>query len=227
MGYGQYSEHHKGRSNPLPKNTRHKQVFKTEEIPHLWAHKTQESARNSQGNLFFEGDTIYSYGHHFPIARHVTNGKESAILLTVREFSVATSQHKHAVRLAIPKNIPIFHVANIEDHGSGPKHAMNLEERIEVIEHIISKASRARLKAEWHLGEAAAIRAEIVEYCKFFSIKAPELPVIPTPDPEQLKAYRKAEAQRKAEVIARQIREQQDTIDAWRAGNPVRVGHLS
>jgi hypothetical protein len=220
MGYGQYSANRKGRSNPLPeKTTRKKQVFKTEEIPHLWAHKTQESARNSQGNLFFEGDTIYSYGRHFPIARHVTNGKESAILLTVREFSVTTSGHKHAVRLAIPKNIPVFHVANI---GCGLKHAVNLEERIEVIEHIISKASRARLKAEWHLGEAAAIRAEILEYCKFFSIKAPDLPVIPTPDPEQLKAYRKAEAQRKAEVIARQIREQQDTIDAWRAGNPVR-----
>ena len=52
---------------------RKKHVFDTGEIPHLWAHRTQEDARNRQGNLYFTGDTIYSYGSHFPIARHVTN----------------------------------------------------------------------------------------------------------------------------------------------------------
>jgi len=71
-------------SASVPSSKRVKQVYPTNEIPHLWAHKTQSSAHNPQHNLYFEDETIYSYGWHFPIARHVTNksGKKHAILLT-------------------------------------------------------------------------------------------------------------------------------------------------
>ena len=34
-----------------------KHVYPTNEIAHLWAHKTQTSARNGQGNFYFDGDT--------------------------------------------------------------------------------------------------------------------------------------------------------------------------
>ena len=62
---------------------RNKHVFNTGEIPHLWAHHTQDEARNRQGNLYFVGDTIYSYGSHFPIARQITNDAgQRAILFT-------------------------------------------------------------------------------------------------------------------------------------------------
>src|SRR6267378_6539904 len=96
---------------------RAKHVFDTGEIPHLWAHKVQESARNAQGNLYFGGDTIYSYGSHFPIARHVVDNPtkknpKSAILFTTRSYSVTTSGHISAVRSAIPKDVPVFHVYN-------------------------------------------------------------------------------------------------------------------
>ena len=53
---------------------RQKHVFDTGEVSHLWANRAQDEARNRQGNLYFTGDTIYSYGSHFPIARHVRNG---------------------------------------------------------------------------------------------------------------------------------------------------------
>ena len=66
---------------------RQKHVFDTGEIPHLWAHRTQDDARNRQGNLYFTGDTIYSYGSHFPIARHVVNeAGERAVLFTTATY---------------------------------------------------------------------------------------------------------------------------------------------
>lgn len=66
---------------------RTKHVFDTNEVPYLWAHQTQSDARNAQGNLYFRGDTIYSYGEHFPIARHVTNSKcKPAVLFTTRTY---------------------------------------------------------------------------------------------------------------------------------------------
>ena len=66
---------------------RKKHVFDTGEIPHLWAHRTQDEARNRQGNLYFTGNTIYSYGSHFPIARHVVSEGERAVLLLLRALN--------------------------------------------------------------------------------------------------------------------------------------------
>jgi hypothetical protein len=37
---------------------RKKTVFDTGEIPHLWAHKVQVSARNPQGNLYFDSEDV-------------------------------------------------------------------------------------------------------------------------------------------------------------------------
>jgi hypothetical protein len=97
------------------KSKRQKHVFDTGEIPHLWAHKVQDSARNAQGNLYFENETIYSYGSHFPIARHVVDNltkktSRPAVLFTTRGYSVTTNRHISAVRSAIPKDVPVFHV---------------------------------------------------------------------------------------------------------------------
>ena len=88
---------------------RQKNVYKTAEIPHLWFHKTQQSARNHGGNLFFDGDTIYSYGYHFQIARHVTNERgEAAVIFNSASDSSTTAQHKNDVRRAIPNGYPVF-----------------------------------------------------------------------------------------------------------------------
>lgn len=38
-------------------------------VAHLWAHEQKESASGS--NFFFEGTSIYSYGHHFEVGRIV------------------------------------------------------------------------------------------------------------------------------------------------------------
>lgn len=38
-------------------------------VAHLWAHEQEESASGS--NFFFEGTSIYSYGHHFEVGRIV------------------------------------------------------------------------------------------------------------------------------------------------------------
>lgn len=38
-------------------------------VAHLWAHEQEESALGS--NFFFEGTSIYSYGHHFEVGRIV------------------------------------------------------------------------------------------------------------------------------------------------------------
>lgn len=84
---------------------RQRYVYPTDEIPHLWANQTQDSARNPQGNLFFEGDTIYSYGKHFVIAKLVEWKGERLCLLSEREYSSTTSRHQRQVESAVPHGV--------------------------------------------------------------------------------------------------------------------------
>src|SRR5690349_10787280 len=101
-----------------------RRVVSSGEVPHLWFHKTQNSARTGgRGNLYFENDTIYSYGSHFPIARHVSNGKENAVLFTTRTYSVTTSGHCSAVRSAIPSSALVFHVPELSYIGQDYKNS--------------------------------------------------------------------------------------------------------
>lgn len=90
---------------------RQREVYPTKEVAHLWMHKAQLSARNQQGNLYYRDSTIYSYGSHFPIARHVTNGKgEDAVLFTTRSYSSTTAKHLRLVRCAVPDSVPMLMV---------------------------------------------------------------------------------------------------------------------
>lgn len=86
-----------------------KTVFNTGEIAHLWAHQKVAEARNRQGNFYFNGPTIFSYGPHFPIARIVKRKGETAVLFTVRDYSSMTAQHKYDARAAC-KHMTIFMV---------------------------------------------------------------------------------------------------------------------
>jgi hypothetical protein len=80
------------------------------QVAHLWASGNKESGKGS--NFFFEGDTIYSYGHHFPIARRVN---ENFYLITQRGYSVSTSRHISYTRRAIPGYANTFPVADRPD----------------------------------------------------------------------------------------------------------------
>jgi len=75
---------------------RQKTVFSDlSQIAHLWANQHQSEARNSSRNLFFNNDTIYSYGHHFPIGKHVKNNAgEYATLFTLRTYSKRSEERR-------------------------------------------------------------------------------------------------------------------------------------
>ena len=69
-------------------------------------------ARNPGHNFYFHGDTIYSYGSHFPIARHVENNRGQAVLFTTRGYSATTAGHKCMVEGAC-RHLTVFHVPDV------------------------------------------------------------------------------------------------------------------
>ena len=79
------------------KRTRY--VYPKEQIARLWINRIQDKARTPTDNFYFSGDTIYSYGSHFPIATlfAAPNG-EDVILFTLRTYSSTTAVHICLVR---------------------------------------------------------------------------------------------------------------------------------
>lgn len=83
-----------------------------EQVAHLWANKSRTSARGS--SFYFEGDTIYSYGSHFPIARHY----RGVILFTTKTYSVTTARHIGIAHSAC-HHLPVFTVADVMRNPCG------------------------------------------------------------------------------------------------------------
>lgn len=226
---------------------RQKQVFSTGEIPHLWAHKIQESARNPQKNLYFEGDTIYSYGSHFPIAVHITNKKgKHAVLFTNRGYSSTTAGHKSAVRSAIPSNVPVFEVEIVRQGwlGSGEfadtkseLHQKNIHAYTTNLAEEIRKATAARTlrSKQWKTEVARKTRSACLAYCQFFGLKTPKLPEVPRltaalvrkmktreaflSSPEHLGVLLIERARREMNEFFAKRRAAEDAIAEWRKGN--------
>lgn len=119
-----------------------RKVHPTDMVAHLWAHQTQESARNSHGNFYFEGATIYSYGSHFPIARHVD---ANTILFTTRGCSSTTSGHISCVRSALPGGKRVFYVNNPAADGFNA-HRDNHDHMLAVVAGLAAKFETSRLE---------------------------------------------------------------------------------
>jgi hypothetical protein len=201
---------------------RQKHVFDTWEIPHLWAHKVQADARNAQGNLYFENETIYSYGTHFPIAHHVENKRgKSAVLLTTRSYSVTTSGHVSAVRCAIPRDVPVFHVYN---PALSPRESLTCY--VSAVSVQVQSASERKMETTRNedVQRAVALIAECKAFCKFFGLRVPKFDALPKIDKEKLARQTKAQkdrqaakdAARRAKWEAEQARRRAEA-DTWNA----------
>jgi len=136
-------------------------------IAHLWANKAQYNARTSTSNFYFNGGTIYSYGSHFPIARHTesTNG-EKAVLFTERSYSVTTSKHISIVRQAT-NHLNVIYCYNPES-----SHDQNFGSWKIEVENIASMLLKAK-KPEKYLSEIERVKYKAEKYASFFGIEIP------------------------------------------------------
>src|SRR3990167_9230924 len=129
--------------------TRQRQVFPTDEIPHKWAHQTQEEARNPQGNLYFRGPTLYSYRDSYPIARLFKKKNETLVLHVSNMYSVTTRSHCYSAQRATNHlpcvTVPIVapHIVWPADKFTAKDHAQNLKHLTDTAAEHLAKAQRA------------------------------------------------------------------------------------
>ena len=138
------------------------------EVAHFWANKRQSQGK--AGNMFFMNDTIYSYGYHFPIAKHYKN---NLVLLTSKDYSVSTSKHKSITRQSIPDNLKVITVPEVDiSQYSLKDHETNLKWFISTIKCDLGKANRARKYKGYHLNDANNQLRQLKKYLKIFRVKS-------------------------------------------------------
>lgn len=131
----------------MSKRIRH--VMDADEVAHTWANPRGEddNARVPRGNFYFQGGTIYSYGSHFPIARHVQNDAgEPAVLFTTNTYGPTTAKHLGATRRAC-HHLTVFNVSSLGDGYGAAHHSWNMQHFQAEYDGIIERAERCNINS--------------------------------------------------------------------------------
>ena len=197
-------------------------------VGHLWANQSQQDARNGNGSFYFEGDTIFSYGGHFPVARIVTNKRgEQAVLFNPGTYSITTSAHQGLARDA-SRHLTQFTVPSLGEKWGGGKvgHADNVRFYRDHIKKAALTVVRSRTQEEWRVTALERVIGEANAYATFFGLRTRfKVPSDKTVQAALDQSRRKA-AQRRQQEQERERRDleaAQETIEQWKAGKDAHI----
>jgi hypothetical protein len=185
---------------------------------HVFAHQTENDAQNANGSMFIDGNTIYSYGKHFPMARHT----DGVILLTTDSYSNTTAKQLSQLGGAIPSSRTVYRVADVlaNDHTT---HLMNFHDYIIRYESLLEQAARARTNKEWLLDQAVTLASQANDYAQRFGVRHTPIDTSGI-DLESIKdvvTARKLERKKQSEKLERKKqREQSKQIKDWQNNTP-------
>lgn len=88
-------------------------VFDNHGVAHVWAQNNQAEGRSGNGQFFFDGPALFSYGRHFLAGFILPNG---TALLNADSYSISTSRHQsyarsavsHRARVMVPNLTPLY-----------------------------------------------------------------------------------------------------------------------
>lgn len=145
--------------------------FTNSELSHIWANQTQSHGKGS--NMFFEHQTIYSYGYHFKLAQFVNNKDgQRCVLINLKGYSNTTSKHQSLVWRAIPQNVPFFKVVSFfnDIDAASTAHKENLTHYMNEAERLQGLAIRANKLKMGYISQLKNELGNFNQYCSFFDL---------------------------------------------------------
>lgn len=143
-------------------------------VAHLWANEQRDSATGS--NFYFEGTSIYSYGHHFEAGRIVRNKRgEKAYLVNTSRYlldngrcsKVTSSNHMPKVWGAIPTGSLTFGMEELSEGGM-----LYVVKQLEAIKNSAERYKKARTEISYHaIWEPFT---SLMAYIGFFDLGTPK-----------------------------------------------------
>lgn len=187
-------------------------------VAHAWANQT---GRDRNGSHFYYRDsTIYSYGSHFPIARHTMDAEgRPVVLFTLRNYSPSTARHISITRRAA-SHLRLIFVYKPDAIGAGDVRA-NFEHFKRDAEAAAEKLIRAR-KPERYVAEINTARERAEAYAAFIGVQVPAdvAEAFKITDADAARAYSEEAAEReerrRAAAAARALREHAEQVAEFR-----------
>jgi hypothetical protein len=143
--------------------------FNNPELTHIWANQTQSHGKGS--SMFFENESIYSYGHHFKIAQIIEHNGKKAVLFNDARYSNTTNKHQILVKRAVPSDYPLFIVNSFPDTMPiEMMHSNNLKNYLSKADDLRQKVIKATKSKD---GQINLINIQIdsfKKYCQFYGI---------------------------------------------------------
>lgn len=95
------------------------QVFTNDMVAHVWAQQTQESGRSNNGQFFFTGRALWSYGTHFCagyiVPEDASAGRPRPVaLLESGSYSITTSRYQSRAASAV-RHLDSFRVPALKE----------------------------------------------------------------------------------------------------------------
>ncbi len=197
------------------------------ELAHLWAQNNGTS--RTCGSMFYERETLYSYGHHFILAKYIA---DNVILYNSGSYSSTTAKHQSYTRGAIDYHSNTVFTVPFCDIGHNKTddrkyHGFNLVHFADEIKKNLQSATRARTYRDYYLAMAQDLINDAKAYIEYFKCKgllkaeakrlifelsADDLARVGTDISEKAKTA-------KVRRIAKNKRDTKKILKEWRAGN--------
>jgi hypothetical protein len=167
------------------------------------------------GNVFFSRGSLYSYGHHFTIARYVKSKTGATILFYNSDsYSITTSGHQSAARQALS------HRTLISIPGAGTGTERDVFDRLtREVKPLLDKLAVAR-KPELYLDKIATLKSAADAYAEHTGAKVPKefKALCSITDSAEVAEFRKREGariarERKQAIKAAQEKDAQSIAD--------------
>ena len=142
--------------------------YSNSEVAHRFA--TGIGERCTGSHMFFEGNVIYSYGYHFPMAIRW----RGYLLYSDERYSVSTCKHQGYV-LGACSHYDIVHCATLDGWFGGPNNAFysnNFKLWQDEVDRLVKKMAVARKPEKW-VSEILAVVDKVERFCKLFGCDVP------------------------------------------------------
>lgn len=111
-----------------------KKVYSSsDQVIHLFANKSQSEARCK--NVYFNDDSIFSYGRHYELGRHTSFNGKPVMLLNTKGYSVTTSKHIRSLRLACD-HLTVIECPDLRMNETPDIYSALVEEQNELIDQL-------------------------------------------------------------------------------------------
>lgn len=140
-----------------------KKVFSTRELVHIWANQQQTEGRNSNGSVFFDETSIYSYGRHFKMAELFPELR--VVLFNSDSYSVTTSKHQSYTQRAVDRNQynRQFSIPDCNVSGAGQYYVNQIKANLKLALNARKNKVAYLSNARWYVTQAKQL-SEIFPY---------------------------------------------------------------